>query len=896
MKNLTFLVLGTLVTVLSSASLRADLVNVAGRGTASSTLPLWGTLNIAHVIDGSTATFVHADTAPASPLAYDIDLGKGYLIRDFRIHPRQDGCCADRLTRFRVSIHEDDGAGGVGPEVWGTDLYMDGTNPGSSAGSVVEVSVPAPGVTGRHVRLLSKADPIPDYALQVSEWEVLAEVPSSEVNRALRTAAAANQGLYGGASAALLVDGIRANLVHGPEVITPPFFYTINLGTKVKLSEIVVWARQDGCCPERLSNYRVSVHGDLSGAIGPAVWQTVVHGDGQNPGSDSGSKDVLTAGLDPAGTFEGQWLKVEALEDPVPSFALQIAELEAYGEPLGGANVLISQQPTDRAGGVGQTAQFSVTATVVNGDPAQLTYQWKRNGSPIAGATGATYTTPPILVEDDEAAFTCTLAYPGLPDQTTAGAVLRVNLAYQAAAFSNRPLWANGGWNISMITDGDRTAALHGDTDIEAGMAYEVNLGAEVKIEEIAIFPRQDGCCPERLSNLQVSIHGDNNGGIGPEVWKAALYTDGSNPGSTAGSVARIAADKDPTGKFEGQWIRILALDDPVPNYHLQMTEIEVYGEYASGIPKLEIQTQPNDAPGAPGRPARLSLAARVVNGDPARIGYQWFRDGTPVPGAMTNTYATPPLADQDTNAVFHCVVSYPGVSSIQSAPAKVFFDYNYSRGQPAYSNRPLWGPGNWNIAMLVDGNRNSVFHADTQPGAPFAYDVDLGTEVAIDRIDIYPRQDGCCPDRLANFRLSVHDSSGGGAGAQRWFGDFFTDGSNAGSGPGTVVNIEASQGTGDFRGSWVRILALDDPVPDYFLQMTELEVFGRATIAPRPTLNVARTLTGITLSWSGTGFILESAGAVGGPWTSMEGAMSPVTIPFSEVSDAARLFRLRSP
>lgn len=888
------LALGTLALTLTSGPLNAEVVNVSSRGTVSSSHQPWGNQDITHLTDGSTATFVHADASLTGPLAYYLDLGAEYLIQGFRIFPRQDGCCADRLSQFRVSIHGDDGAGGVGNELWGQDLFTDGTHPGSTAGDVVEVSVPA-GVTGRHVQLLSLADPIPDYALQISEWEVLAEVASSEVNRARGTLATANQPLFEGASAAALVDGIRSSQVHGPEIITRPFFYTINLGTKVQLSQIIVWARQDGCCAERLSHYQVSVHDDNAGVIGPAVWQAVIHGDGSNPGYDVGAKDAITADLHPAGSFAGQWLKIEALEDPLPSYALQIAEVEARGEPVGGPNVLVSQHPVNASSGVGQTAQFSVTATVVNGDPTQLGYQWLRNGSPIPGATDATYTTPPIQMADDKATFHCILTYPQLPDLITHSAVLRVNLAFQAAAFSNRPLWANGGWNISMITDGNRTAVLHGDTAIEPGMAYEVNLGAEVDLEEISIYPRQDGCCAERLANFQVSVHTDDAGAIGDPVWTADLFTDGTNPGSTAGSVARITADLDSDGTFQGQWILITALDDPIPDYHLQMTEIEAYGTFVSAVPTLEILTQPVDAPGAPGRTAQLSLAARVINGNPANIGYQWFRDGTAIPGAITNTYTTPPLVNQDTNAVFHCVVSYPEIPSAQSTTAKVFFDYNYSRGQLAFTNRPLWGPGNWNISMLVDGDRLNAIHGDTQPAPGFAYDVDLGTEVAIERIDIYPRQDGCCPERLANFRVSVHKSNGGVMGDETWSGDFFNDGSNAGSGPDTVVSIDATLGSGTFLGSWVRILALDDPIPDYFLQISEIEVIGQSTSLPQPTLSVTQTSTSLTLSWSGDGFVLQSAAAVEGPWTTLEGSVSPVTVPFSSLPNAAQLFRLRS-
>jgi len=48
----------------------------------------------------------------------------------------------------------------------------------------------------------------------------------------------------------------------------------------------------------------------------------------------------------------------------------------------------------------GQTATFSVVA-----DGSSPTYQWSRNGTPVSGGTGASYTTPPTVVADNGALF-----------------------------------------------------------------------------------------------------------------------------------------------------------------------------------------------------------------------------------------------------------------------------------------------------------------------------------------------------------------------------------------------------------------------------------------------------------------------------------------------------------
>ena len=62
----------------------------------------------------------------------------------------------------------------------------------------------------------------------------------------------------------------------------------------------------------------------------------------------------------------------------------------------------ITNQPQNTSVSVGQSASFSVTAT---GGTAALTYQWRRNGSNIAGANAVSYTTPATTLADTGTTF-----------------------------------------------------------------------------------------------------------------------------------------------------------------------------------------------------------------------------------------------------------------------------------------------------------------------------------------------------------------------------------------------------------------------------------------------------------------------------------------------------------
>jgi hypothetical protein len=94
----------------------------------------------------------------------------------------------------------------------------------------------------------------------------------------------------------------------------------------------------------------------------------------------------------------------------------------------------ITTQPSNQTVTAGQTATFSVTAT----GSAPLSYQWKKNGTAIAGATGATYVTPATVIGDNASTFLVVVSN-SVGSQTSSAATLTVSAVAAAPVITVQP-------------------------------------------------------------------------------------------------------------------------------------------------------------------------------------------------------------------------------------------------------------------------------------------------------------------------------------------------------------------------------------------------------------------------------------------------------------------------
>jgi Immunoglobulin I-set domain len=146
------------------------------------------------------------------------------------------------------------------------------------------------------------------------------------------------------------------------------------------------------------------------------------------------------------------------------------------GSKAGAVAPSIATQPASQSVSVGQTAMFAVTATGTE----PLSFQWRKGGQAIMGATSSSYTTPPTTMADNNSSFdvivsnsagqvtssAATLTVTSAPDKpliTTQPASISVNLGATATftvVATGTGLtyqWQKGTGNISGATSASYT-------------------------------------------------------------------------------------------------------------------------------------------------------------------------------------------------------------------------------------------------------------------------------------------------------------------------------------------------------------------------------------------------------------------------------------------------------
>ncbi len=392
--------------------------NVAQGKIVTTSAPTWSTLPASNIVDGNVTTISHPLSATPSGFYYQIDLARDYDLTQISVVNRGDNCCPERLTNYRVSLYADN-AGAPGTLNWETIVRPDGTNSGVGGTDVV-ISTSSTNVNhvmkGRFLRISNVANGA--YNPQIAE--VIALPLDLSGNLALGKPATSSGATWAGQAASTLTDGnpLSPSFSHPAAGQGLGFYYQVDLGSVKQIGRLVIRNR-DTCCPERLSNYRVSLL-DFSGSgPGAVLWQADIRADGTNSGMGGADEILATASTNAAHVFRGRYIRVENISGM--AYNPQVAEIQAFPPP----------PPTVRS--------FTTTAGNLGlpGGPTQATLAWtvtNADSVTISGlgpqpVTGSVNVSPTAALTT----YTLTATKVGIGTSTA-----ELKIAYQAAAVPPR--------------------------------------------------------------------------------------------------------------------------------------------------------------------------------------------------------------------------------------------------------------------------------------------------------------------------------------------------------------------------------------------------------------------------------------------------------------------------
>lgn len=347
----------------------------------------------------------------------------------------------------------------------------------------------------------------------------------------------------------------------------------------------------------------------------------------------------------------------------------------------------ISGQPTAQTVCSGSSASFTVTA----GGTAPFTYQWRKGGSNITGATSATYTIASTVV-GDAGNYDCFVTN-GCGNATSNAVALTVNTGpsigtqpaaqsvcvgspatFSVVASGTAPLgyqWRKGLANISGATSSSYTIPSTVVTDagsydcvitnscgnvISNAVALNVNSAASVSGQ-----PTNQSVCSGSSVSLSVTA-----GGTAPFTyqWRKGT-TNLANGGAVSGATSATLT------------INPAVVGDAASNYNCVITN--GCGSATSNNATIAVNTaatiatQPTNQAGCVGGTVSLNVAA----GGMAPFTYQWRKgttnlaDGGAISGATSATLTINPVALGDAASNYNCVITN-GCGSATSNNASV--------------------------------------------------------------------------------------------------------------------------------------------------------------------------------------------------------------------------------
>ena len=320
--------------------------------------------------------------------------------------------------------------------------------------------------------------------------------------------------------------------------------------------------------------------------------------------------------------------------------------------------ITITDQPDNETGSIGGTRDFTVAATLSDGDNSDVQFQWQlsiddgSNWSNIAGATSATYTTPTLTNQYDEYQYRCFLSAAGATNVISNAAVLQVEtvqvtVTSHPADTSTDETGTASFTCAGTVTNSAITALLNSSFGV--GNWETPSGGGNQAHAETAANPE-----------LYNSIWSDHTPTLTYQWQKSddsgANWSDigGATSASYTTGTCTYAADHD------DQYRCKLDATGADAVAHTNAATLTVYRTHS-------VSSEPVNATGNEGGTASFTVAGTTSSGSHT---YQWQKSDdavsyTNIPGATAATYQTPSLVFADDNEDrFKCILSLVGAQA----------------------------------------------------------------------------------------------------------------------------------------------------------------------------------------------------------------------------------------
>ena len=340
-----------------------------------------------------------------------------------------------------------------------------------------------------------------------------------------------------------------------------------------------------------------------------------------------------------------------------------------------GGSPEITQQPVSQTVLAGHSATFTVSAA----SNSPLSYQWRKNGSNIAGANSSTYTTPPTTMADNGSRFQvmvsnpsqstasspATLTVDGPLSITTQPANQTVDVGQTATftvvATGAAPLsyqWQKNQVNIAGATSASYTTPA--TTSADNGTSFRVivtNPVTSVTSNAATLTVNAGPSITTQPANQTVDVGQTATFTVVATGAAPLSYQWQKNQVNIAGATSASYTTPATTSADNGTSFRVI-VTNPVTSVTSNAATLTVNAGPS-------ITTQPANQTVDVGQTATFTVVATGA----APLSYQWQKNQVNIAGATSASYTTPATTSADNGTSFRVIVTNP-VTSVTSNAA----------------------------------------------------------------------------------------------------------------------------------------------------------------------------------------------------------------------------------